>query len=223
MRNLRLYLFSDHRIAANRPLDEMVLTAAGTRAPSVVWIPAGSQPERTLEFFEARKHYYSELGVTNVTMLRLDEAISAQLVSDMVNCDIVHLSGGDPFVFLPNLRATGIFEVVRDRAVQGGVTVGDSAGAMLMGPNIEIAKFGHIPVPDHLFDLSALGLVDFEFHAHLGTYGASVDALRAYSHSRSTTVYGAPDGSGVAIEGPRIVLHGPVVVFQNGETTLNHS
>lgn len=213
---MRLFLFSDHVIPANRPLDEMMLSAVGTRAPRVVWIPAGSRPERTAQYFADRKKCYQDIGVSSVSMFSVSEDFACDRMQELIDCDILHLSGGDPYVFLRNLRATGVHETIKERAKRGGIIVGDSAGAMLMSPDIEIAKFDGRPVPADLGSLAALNLVGFEFHAHFGTYGASEQALCTYSRERGTTVYAAPDGAGLAILDGRIHRHGGVSCFENG-------
>jgi len=109
-----------------------------------------------------------------------------------------------------------MLEVLRNWARQGGILVGDSAGAMLMTTNIEIARIGQTPVPADLPDLTALGLVDFEFNPHLGSYGLPLEGLRGYSQQKGITVYGAPDGCGLALLDGRIERHGPVVCFKSG-------
>jgi dipeptidase E len=217
MKGLRLFLFSDHRIAENRPLDKRILAVAGTTSPSVAYIPAGSAPEKIPEFFKQRRDYYADFGVTEVEMFPLHEGFSESRIPWLLNREIIHLSGGDPFIFLRNLRVTGMLEVLQNWAREGGILVGDSAGAMLMARNIEIARFGHIPVPADLSDLSSLDLVDFEFHPHFGSYGASAKELRDYSKQHAVTLYAAPDGCGLAVLDGKIEPHGSVVCFKDGQ------
>lgn len=108
-----------------------------------------------------------------------------------------------------------MLETIKRWALRCGIVVGDSGGAMLMTHTIEIAAtFGDIQVPDDFSDFRSFGLVNFEFHPHLGTYGASRDELRTYSKQR--IVYGAPDGCGLAVVDGKIESHGPVVNFKDG-------
>ncbi|MCE0521358.1 MAG: peptidase E [Methylacidiphilales bacterium] len=214
--SLRLFLFSDHRIPANRPLDNRILEVAGTASPSVGWIPAGSRPEKVAEFFDQRRCYYADFDVIDVKMFPVHQEFDEARIPWLMSRDIIHLSGGDPFVFLRNLKRTGMLEVLRSWALRGGILVGDSAGAMLMTANIEIARFGLTPVPANLPDLTALGLVDFEFNPHLGSYGVPLEGLRGYSQQKDITVYGAPDGCGIAVVDGKIECHGPVVCFKHG-------
>ena len=212
----RLFLFCDHKIPANRGLDDRVLAAVGKSNPLVAWIPSGARPEKTDEFFANRRAYYAELGVTNVEMFALHRDFREDRIPWLLSCDIIHLSGGDAFTFLPLLRKTRILDALHGYASRGGILVGDCGGAMLMARDIEICLFGKIPPPPGLKDLSALGLVDFEFHPHLGTYGADLETLREYSRRKSCVVYAAPDGAGLSVLGKEIKPHGKVTRIING-------
>ena len=218
---MNLFLFSDHATPASLPLDAQVLAAAGTANPTVAWIPSGGSPEKTDAYFANRRHYYSEIGVRKVEMFCLHQDFETSDIPRILSNDIVHLSGGDPFVFLKNLRATGLLEALHKRALEGGVIVGDSGGAMLMAQDIEMCRFGHIPVPEGMGSLSALALVDFDFHPHFGRYGATLEQLRDYSKTKKRIVYAAQDGGGLAVVGSDIHRHGNVVRIVDGEAGPN--
>ncbi len=47
MKNLKAFLFSDHRAPASLPLDAQMLAATGVLDPTVAWIPSGDSPEKT--------------------------------------------------------------------------------------------------------------------------------------------------------------------------------
>jgi len=218
---MNLFLFSDHATPASLPLDAQVLAAAGTANPAVAWIPSGGFPEKTDAYFAERRRYYSDIGIRKVEMFCLHHDFETSDIPRILSNDIVHLSGGDPFVFLKNLRATGLFGALCRRAIAGGVTVGDSGGAMLMAQDIEMCRFGHIPVPGGMSSLSALALVDFDFHPHFGRYGATLEQLRTYSKTRMRVVYAAQDGGGLAVVGSHIHCHGTVVRIVDGEERPN--
>ena len=179
----------------------------------MAWIPAGSRPEKVPDFFEARRRAYADHGVSDVDMFPLHADFDSARVPWLLSRDIIHLSGGDPFVFLRNLRATGMLPILRQWALDGGVLVGDSAGAMLMTPSLEIARIGDAPFPPDLTDLRALSLTDFEFNPHFGTYGGSAEQLTKYAKDKGVIVYGAPDGCGLALMRGNLVHHGAVVRF----------
>jgi dipeptidase E len=201
-------------------MDQRILEVAGTSTPSVGWVPSGARPDgapdRTLEFFLQCREHYAGMGVNDVEMFPLDETLDGGRKSRLLNRDIIHLSGGNPVVFIKNLKQTGILNVLRDWAMGGGILVGESGGAMLMLSSVEIAvRFEHPnPSVDEL-DLVGMNLCEFEFHPHFGRIGASADELQEYS--QGCTVYAAPDGCGFAVLAGKIECFGPVTRFEDGK------
>jgi len=216
---LRLFLFSDHLPHQPQDLEERLLEAAG-QSPSVAWIPAGSSLEKLEMFFAARRDAYARLGVVDFEMFTLHEGFNADRVPWLFSRRIIHLSGGDPYLFLRNLRKTGMLDALLVWAMQGGILVGDSAGAMLMTPSLGIAHFDGKPVPEDMADSSALGLVDFEVNPHFGKYGGSADDLRAYSKQHHRTVYGLVDGGALAVLNGQIETQGQIICFRDGEESI---
>ncbi len=83
------------------------------------------------------------------------------------NADYLMIPGGNTFILLDNLRKSGLFESVRAFFNKGGKKyLGMSAGAIILGPSIEVAGFPGFSlgadenVPG-LKDMSALGIVGF--------------------------------------------------------------
>ncbi len=213
---MKLFFYSDHVIPPNRKIDERLLGCIGKKNPTVVWIPAGNRPERIGSFFTNRKEAYSKLGIASVSMISIHESCSPQDVDRILDCDILHLSGGDPYVFATNLKIHGLFDVLQRRAKSGGTIVGDSAGAMIMTPSIKICDFGKSSSPPKNFDHKTAGLVDFEVHPHWGSYGATKDQIKDYSAQKELTIYCIPDGSGVALIDSKVEFVGPVLEVKNG-------
>jgi dipeptidase E len=216
-KNLKLFLFSDHRTPADLPLDREMIATTGKKNPTVAWIPSGGSPEKTDHYFTQRRARYAEVGVTSVEMFPLHREGYHLSIPHLLSCDIIHLSGGDPFVFLKNLRAAGLMSALSERALLGGIMVGESGGAMMMAHDIEMCRFGHIPVPEDLANLEALGLLDFDFHPHFGSYGANLDQLKEYSQRRQKIVYAVPDGAGLVVLGGEVRPHGHCVRIKSAE------
>jgi dipeptidase E len=198
-------------------LDRAVIAATGVKRPTVAWIPSGGSPEKTDRYLTERRARYAEVGVTSVEMFPLHREAYRLSIPDLLSRDIVHLSGGDPFVFLKNLRTAGLVSALTERALRGGVMVGESGGAMMMAHDLEMCRFGHIPVPEDLTNLEALGLLDFDFHPHFGSYGANLDQLKKYSERRQKMVYAVPDGAGLAVLGGEVRPHGHCVRIECGK------
>ena len=145
--NLRLFLFSDHRSPADLPLDRKMVAATGVTHPTVAWIPSGGSPEKTDRYLTDRQARYAEVGVTSVEMFPLHRQTYHLSLPHLLSHDIVHLSGGNPFVFLKNLRAVNLLSALSERARRGGVMVGESGGAMMMAHDIECAASAISPSP----------------------------------------------------------------------------
>ncbi len=214
---MNLFFYSDHIIPANRKIDELLLARLVKRNPSVVWIPAGNSIDRVDSFFASRRKAYSELGIKNVTMLKVHEPLTKEYDNLIMNCDILHLSGGNPYVFAENLRRHSLFEVIRKRAKGGGFIVGDSAGAMIVTPSIKICDFDSSSLPPMKFDHETIGLVDFEINPHWGQYGANEKQIVEYSEDKNITVYCVPDGAGIVVTGSKIEFIGPIIEVKNGK------
>ncbi len=86
---------------------------------------------------------------------------------------------------------------------------------MMMAHDLEMCRFGHIPVPDDLTNLEALGLIDFDFHPHFGSYGAKLEQLKEYSQRRHKTVYAVPNGAGLAVLGDEVRPYGHYVRIES--------
>lgn len=80
-----------------------------------------------------------------------------------------------------------------------------------------MCRFGDIPVPEDLTGLEALGLTDFDFHPHFGSYGANLDQLKQYSERRKKIVYAVPDGTGLAVIGNEVHPYGRCVRIESGK------
>ncbi len=81
--------------------------------------------------------------------------------------DYLMIPGGNTFVLLDNLRKSGLFNSVREFFNKGGNKyLGISAGAIILGPSIEVAgipgfSFGSDENTPQLKDMSALGIIGF--------------------------------------------------------------
>ncbi|UXY16293.1 Type 1 glutamine amidotransferase-like domain-containing protein [Chitiniphilus purpureus] len=206
----RLFLFSDHSGSAGEALDAWALREAGVPQPRVAWIASGGLTDKTRGFFAERCAHYARHGVADVTLLVLQGGRTCT-PDLLLGYDVVHLAGGNCYVFLRRLHASGVFEALQQYIARGGVVVGDSAGAILLTPSIAIAGFFPPRRGKRSGDLTALAAVPFEFHPHWGSGGAALPALREYATATGHTLYAAPDGSGLAVLDGAVHAVGKVV------------
>jgi len=92
-------------------------------------------------------------------------------IEKMLDCNILIITGGNTFTLLRNLRRSGMFEAIKEFAEKKEfVIAGFSAGAIVLTPCICTSGIKGADVNGvGIKDLSALGLVDFEFFAHYGS------------------------------------------------------
>lgn len=216
----KLALYCDQVIPENYKLNQRLLTLFNTPHPSIGYIPSASDPDGL--YCQDRKTYYAALGVDVVVSCELDSYFQPENFARMLQCDGIHLSGGNTFHFLYWLKQRGLLEELRRFVARGGVLIGTSAGAILMTPEISSSAFCEdVPLPgEELADLSALHLLDFAFFPHINVFPQHESQLLEYSLQHSFPIYGCADGDGIIVEGEHIQFLGKIKKAEGGKLTL---
>lgn len=109
----------------------------------------------------------------DVTMVRLEDG--RDIRESIMSADAIYVKGGNSFYLLDAMNKSGFKTIVDDVLRSGKLYVGESAGAYVACPTIEMANWKH---QDRniveLKDLRALALVPFLVSAHF------VDSLREH-------------------------------------------
>jgi dipeptidase E len=103
----------------------------GLAQPSVAFIQWASVNYDWLDY--TRKSFAS---LAEVDPLSYDPASQSENILALDRCGAVYISGGNTYLLNHRLHESGLFEHLRQRALQGLPVVGFSAGALLCGPNI---------------------------------------------------------------------------------------
>jgi dipeptidase E len=134
----------------------------------VAFVPTPAGPDAEQQpWVQADRRQLALLGL-QVSTLELATVEPEEVAARLSEVDIVHVTGGSAYLVLWHARRTG-FATLVPRLVESGslVYLGDSAGAMLAGPDIEPAANpagrGDAPVMD---STEALGLVPFSVLPH---------------------------------------------------------
>jgi dipeptidase E len=212
----KLALYSDQEIPENASIDRRMLALIDKPHPLVGYIPSSADPDR--KWFKIKQAYYAAIGVTLTDYFELDDHFEPDALSSLMQCDAIHLSGGNTYHFLYWLRRRGMLEVLRNYVKNGGVLIGNSAGSILMTPEINsTALCEDIPLlGEESDDLSALGLVDFAFYPHINLYSNYREVMIKYSLEHPYPIYGCADGNGIIVDGDEIEFIGPIMKAQNG-------
>ncbi|HEV7323095.1 MAG TPA: Type 1 glutamine amidotransferase-like domain-containing protein [Ensifer sp.] len=211
---VNLVLYSDQLFpecaAIDRRLAEIVAARGAGRR--LAYVASGPEPDRG--FFHAARSYYGRYGLDLALFHDLDEPHTADDIAALFASDAIHLSGGHTGDFLARLKRSGMLGPLRDWALSGGVLIGVSAGAILMGPTIATDAPFIGQNPEDITDGDALDLLPFEFFPHLNDDEAYLPALLRYSTKTTRPIVACSDSDGVGVTGDRIeCLGNPVWIW----------
>ena len=205
----KLVMYSDQIPSLRNTADKELQKLFDKYTPKIGFIPSSSDTERV--YFNDRKKFYHGLGMDMTVYFELDKEWKSDMLKPLLECDAIHLSGGNTYYFLYWLRKRGMIEVLTRYVADGGVLIGVSAGSILMTPDISTSSFfGDELIPGET-DFSGLGLVDFSFVPHFGTKSFTVDDLKKYSQEKRTIVYAARDSGAIIVRDNDIKCIGDVI------------
>jgi len=190
-------LYSDQIIPANDKVDDRLVEMMKRRGPRIGYVPSG--PDSNFKFYAERQAYYARRGLALDVFYDLDREHSEPEIDALLTCDAIHLSGGNTAAFLARLKRAGMLEILRDWALEGGLLIGTSAGAILMTPTIAVDALFSGSRPEDVREGKALDLVPFEFFPHLQARQSFLRDLLAYSMHNSRPIIACPDGDGIVI------------------------
>lgn len=212
----KLALYSNHNAPHHHALNARVMCLIDKERPCIGYIPAetiGAEAD-----FEKTHYHYAGLGAE--LKIFFDPGNDPRPINwdNVLACDAIHLSGGDTFVFLTRLRQWDGIRVLRDYVARGGVLIGVSAGAILMGPSAEPGLLtGDLPESDAM-DKSAMDLVDMHFWPHFDPARRLSSGQRRLVQ-RLDRLYACPDGAGIVVDGEAIEIFGDVQVTESTSQT----
>jgi dipeptidase E len=162
-------------------------------------------------FFRDRVLYYSKLGAK--LDVYVDEmSAPGDCISQLQECDAIHLSGGNTFTFAQWLRQSNLFDALIHYAQGGRPLIGVSAGAILLTKSIASAALCGDSRPDDVVDERGLSLVQFGFWPHFsGHSGAPTTEDRL--QDTYGTLYACPNGCAVLVNEMQIESFGQVEVL----------
>jgi dipeptidase E len=226
---LRLVLYSGGQQRSNQRLHREVARLAeirrsekggpGRRRPlTLTYIPYMAEGSET--YFARAMRRYSAAGIERYFILAPDTRPTGAELEVLLTSDVIYLAGGNTYEFLALLRRSGLINPLRRFAREGGELAGLSAGAILMTPTIGLAgvpRFDADENTPHLRDLSALGLLSFEFSPHEADSATRRKQLLDYSRTNAAPILAVRDGGGVVIEQGDIKILGSARIYRNGE------
>lgn len=132
---------------------------------SVAFVRTASTPCTDTRWLESEREILCKAGftITDVTDLNRE---AAQILA---KSDCIFIGGGNTFFLLHELRRTGFDRLLTEWHQNGKILIGESAGALVLGPTIEPIRFIDEPerAPE-LADFTGLNIVNFFPAVHFG-------------------------------------------------------
>lgn len=88
------------------------------------------------------------------------------LFSKLSSFEVIYVTGGNSFYLLDVIKKSGFDKLLPSLLEKGIMYLGESAGAIVLGPTIEPTKHIDFPEYSNLTDYSGLGFYDFIFLPH---------------------------------------------------------
>ena len=124
--------------------------------------------------------------------------------------DIIYVSGGNTFYLLQELRRTGTDELLVREIDKGKLYVGESAGAIVVAPDIGYsAAMDSVEKAPGLDDYTGLGLVDFFVVPHCGNWemGKAAEEILA-AHADGLPLRAIDDNQAILVRGEAVEILG---------------
>ena len=154
----KLFLSSSFKDVAQRLV---AFTGESLAGKTITFIPTASLPETVKFYVNSAKKALQQFGLI-VDELEISTASAEDIERKLTGNDSIYVTGGNTFYLLQELRRTGADEIIADEINKGKLYIGESAGSIILAPNIEYAGLMDDPeVTPELTSFDALGIIDF--------------------------------------------------------------
>lgn len=131
------------------------------KGKTITFIPTASLPEKVKFYVAAGKKALEKLGLV-VDDLEISTATKEEISNKLQSNDAIYISGGNTFFLLQELKRTGADKIIIKQIKSGKLYVGESAGSIILSPNIEYVKdMDDVQAAPILKSFSGLKLIDF--------------------------------------------------------------
>ncbi len=103
-----------------------------------VLMVSAKSPEKEHWVMESKKEI-EKLGFQNIKLANINYRVN---VKKLGNFDFLYICGGNTFYILKRMRYTGMDKFIKGQVQKGAAYVGVSAGSILAGKSIEVARWG---------------------------------------------------------------------------------
>ena len=141
------------------------------KGKTVAFIPTASIHEKYMQYVEDGRMALDSLGLI-VNEIEITQCSKNKIKDVLYDCDCIYISGGNTFFLMQELRKTGTDKLIIEQIEKGKLYIGESAGAMILAPNIEYAKDmdDHLTQTPDFTDFKGLGIVEFYPVVHFNSF-----------------------------------------------------
>lgn len=198
MKNLFLASQAGDLIHAARPLFSKPFTE--TR---LAVIPTAANPyTKDRPWFDTEIRQLEQAGF-DMVMIDIENRKESELRKLFKDIDAIFVTGGNTYFLLHNTRASGFDRIAKEMVQNGTPYIGSSAGALLAGKNIDIARKLDEPELVQMSDFTGLGLVDYAPLPHVGNtqFQQGIEETIAEWQDKPLKIIGLTDTQGILIQG----------------------
>ena len=182
--------------------------AGDVKGKTVTFIPTASVVEKVSFFVRSGKKALEKMGLI-IDELEVSTATAEEISNKLTKNDYIYITGGNTFFLLQELRKSGADKIIVEQIRLGKIYIGESAGSIVVSPNIEFAKaMDSVKKAPDLTSMDGLEIVEFYPVPHytnapfkkavkkiIATYGDSL-ILKAISNHQAIII----ENSDVRIE-----------------------
>jgi dipeptidase E len=215
---MKLVFYSGGFAEENTKIDQELIKLLKKKNPVITFIPSSSF-DAEVEFKEFVKHY-SKYKINRFIFFPVDIPIQSIMETEVFKSDAIYLAGGNTFYFLNSLRKSKLLPKLKNFALNGGLLMGLSAGAIIMTKNIMMAghpEFDRDENEVNIKNLSALNLVNFHFFPHFKNSKRYDEVLKKLTTDLKINIFACPDGSGIILKNNQMIHIGKCYHFHQGK------
>ncbi len=136
----------------------------------MTFIPTASFTEKVTSYVDKAREGFENLGII-VDELDVSKASKEDIVSKLTNNDYIYVAGGNTFYLMQELKNSGADKIIIDQINKGKVYIGESAGSMIVAPDIEYVEIMDDRAEAKSLDNDdAFGIIDFYPVPHYTNY-----------------------------------------------------
>lgn len=152
----------------------------------VTFIPTASRVEDVTFYVETGKEALESFGLV-IDELDIATATSEDIINKLQNNDYIYVTGGNTFFLLQELKRTNAAQIIIDQVQSGKTYIGESAGSIVLAPNIEyVAAMDNPAAAPALSVFTSLELVDFYLVPHCSNVPFKESAERTVANYANT-------------------------------------